>query len=215
MSIFTPRLDYAGTDTLDYYTTANIFYGATEWGYNPNTGQYEYLSIWLPNCTAYAYGRFNELAGLHTLNYNWPSGNGEDWWTQAPGKGLTRGQTPAIGAAMSWTYTDGTPAGHVAVVEQLNYDSLGNLTSLVTSNSAWHSYLDYPPRTPGNQYPWFYLETISANNLVHYANQHFQGFIYHPNYPPGTIPIGIASFISLVAGSDKKPTIKIIRRRRS
>ena len=214
MAIFIPRLHYNGTDTLDYYTTANIFYGATEWGLNPNTGVYEYLSIWMPNCTAYAYGRFNELDREHSLNYKWPSGNGEDWWTQAPGKGLQRGSVPALGAAMSWTYTDGTPAGHVAVVEEFQYDSLGNITNIITSNSAWNGYRDTPPRTPGDQFPWFYLENISINNLDHWPNQHFQGFIYHPQFPPGSSPLDPAKLITALASGNERMQIKIFRKRR-
>lgn len=202
MAIFTPRLNYSGTDTLDYYTTANIFYTATEWGYNPASGQYEWLSLWMPNCTAYAYGRFNELANEHTLNYRWPSGNGEDWWTQAPGKGLLRGATPALGAAMSWTYTDGSEGGHVAVVEQMIYDSNNQLIQIVTSNSAWNGY--NPPRYPQNAFPWFYLEYIDPNNLDHHANQHFQGFIYHPDFPPGTPIMGLEEFITLIASRKRK-----------
>ena len=69
MAIFIPRLNYNGTDTLDYYTSANPFYTAYDYDYNPP--QY----LWMPNCTAYAYGRFNELAKEHYLNYRWPRGN--------------------------------------------------------------------------------------------------------------------------------------------
>lgn len=203
MPVYTPRLNYNGTDTLPYYTTANIFYGATD-----EHGR----SLWMPNCTAYAYGRFNEIAGLTTLNYNWPSGDGEQWWTMAPSYGLQRGQVPQIGAAMSWTYTDGRPAGHVAVVEELVYDSNHNLVQIVTSNSAFNSY--QPPREPQNAFPWFYLEYISPSNLDHWTGQHFQGFVYHPNFPPGVIPSTIGSLITLLAlGKDPK-NIKILKRRR-
>ena len=213
MSIFSPRLTYTDTNTLDYYTTANIFYGATEWGYNPATGTYEYLSLWMPNCTAYAYGRFNELAHEHTLNYRWPSGNGEDWWTQAPGKGLSRGQTPALGAAMSWTYTDGSEGGHVAIVEKMIYDSSNNLIEIVTSNSAWNGY--NPPRYPQNAFPWFYLEHINPNNLDHHANQHFQGFIYHPDFPEGGMTIDVETFLALIHRKKKERLKQIyIERRR-
>lgn len=204
MAIFRPRLDYTGTDTLPYYTAANIFYGATD-------GQGR--SLWLPNCTAYAYGRFNEEAGLTQLNYRWPSGDGEQWWTMAPSYGLLRGQVPQLGAAMSWTYTDGRTAGHVAVVEQLIYDSNNELIQIVTSNSAFNDY--QPPREPQNAFPWFYLEYISPSNLDHWSGQHFQGFIYHPDFPPGDIPPTTESLITLLSAFRKdEKQVKIYKRHR-
>lgn len=209
MSFFSPRLNYNGTDTLVYYTTANPFYTATEWGYNPATGQYENLSLWMPNCTAYAFGRFNELANEQTYNRRWPMGNGEDWWDEAPGLGLSRGTTPALGAAMCWNYTDGSVGGHVAIIEQLNYTN-GVLTEIVTSNSAWNGY--NPPRYPQNDFPWFYLEHIDPSNLDHWSNQHFKGFIYHPNFPPGSSGISLASFVSLLSKSKDAKNILILRR---
>lgn len=209
MSFFSPRLNYNGTDTLDFYTTANPFYTAKEWGYNPATGQEEWLSLWMPNCTSYAFGRFNEEANEHSLNRRWPTGNGEDWWDEAPGLGLSRGTTPALGAAMCWSYTDGSEGGHVAVIEQLNYTN-GVLTEIVTSNSAWNGY--NPPRYPQNDFPWFYLEHIDPANLDHWSNQHFKGFIYHPNFPPGSSGISLASFVSLLTKSKDAKNILILRR---
>lgn len=210
MSIFNPRLNYNGTNTLDYYTTANPFYTAQEWGYNPATGQDEWLSLWMPNCTAYAFGRFNELAQEHQYNTRWPMGNGEDWYDLAPGLGLSRGQTPSIGAAMCWSYTDGSEGGHVAIIEQLIYTG-NTLTEIVTSNSAWNGY--NPPRTPQNSFPWFYLEHIDPNYLDNYSNQHFKGFIYHPNYPAGSSSLKLPDFISLLAKSGSNKNILVLKRR--
>lgn len=212
MPIFTPRLNYAGTDTLDYYTTANPFYTATEWGYNPASGQMEWLSLWMPNCTAYAFGRFNELANEHSLNYRWPTGPGDSWYNAAPGKGLLRGQTPSIGAAMCWSYPAEPNSGHVSVIEQLIYDSNNQLIQIVTSNSAWYGY--NPPRYPQNAYPWFYLEYIDPNNLDHHANQHFEGFIYHPDFPPGSVPMSTSSLISILTAGKGSKVVKIISNRR-
>lgn len=207
MPIFSPRLNYNGTDTLDYYTSANPFYTAYE--YNPDTGVYEWL--WMPNCTAYAFGRFNELAQEHNLNYRWPTGNGDSWYAAAPGKGLLRGQVPALGAAMCWSYpSDPDAGGHVAIVEQLITDSLGNITQIVISNSAFNHY--DPPRYPQNAFPWFYLDYVDPNNLDH--GWHFNGFVYHPNYPPGVLPIDTAAFISSIISRNDRKGVKIIRRRR-
>lgn len=207
--IFTPRLDYTGTDTLDYYTTANPFYYAYDYDYDPP--QY----LWMPNCTAYAYGRWQELDQNHNLTpYLWPRGNGEDWWDEAPGLGLQRGQTPSIGAAMCWSYTDGSVGGHVAVIEKLVYSG-GQLSQIITSNSAFNQY--QPPRYPQNDFPWFYLEYIDPSDLDHWDNQHFKGFIYHPKYPPGSGSIMPPQFIASVSSlftKEEKPNIKIVGRRR-
>ena len=206
MSIFIPRLNYLGTDTLDYYTTANPFYYAYDTSYTPP--QY----LWMPNCTAYAYGRWNELAGNHNLNYDYPLGNGEDWWDDAPGLGLLRGSTPVKGAAMCWSYTDGSEGGHVAVIEELLYTG-GVLTQIITSNSAFNQY--QPPRYPQNDFPWFYLESIDPNYLDNYANQHFKGFIYHPDFPPGSTPLNIPELLAAISNKlNQNPNVKIFTRRR-
>ena len=211
MSIFIPRLNYLGTDTLDYYTTANPFYTAVEWGYNPATGQNEWLSLWQPNCTSYCFGRYNELSGLHTLNYNWPTGPAEDWYNDAAGLGLSRGSTPALGAIMCWEYRDGS-GGHVAVIEQMNYTG-NTLTEIITSNSAWNGY--NPPRTPQNSFPWFYLEQIDPNYLDNYANQRFLGFIYHPDFPPSPHHLGMPDLIATISNKlNQTPNVKIYTRRR-
>ena len=207
MAIFIPRLNYNGTDTLDYYTSANPFYTAYDYDYNPP--QY----LWMPNCTAYAYGRFNELAKEHYLNYRWPRGNGEDWWDEAPGLGLQRGQTPSIGAAMCWNYTDGSEGGHVAIIERLVYSG-GQLSQIITSNSAFNHY--QPPRYPQNAFPWFYLEYIDPSDLDHWSNQHFKGFIYHPNFPPGSTSLSVPDLIAAVSYNNKKlPKVLINRKRRA
>ena len=148
-----PRLNYEGTDTLDYYTTANPFF--TSYWHNPDTGEDEWL--WMPNCTAYAFGRFNENAQEHNYNTRWCLGNGEDWYQVWLNKGYPTSLTvPVLGAAMCWTYTDGGEGGHVAVIEEITYDGQGNPLMITTSNSAWNHY--QPPRYPQNAHPWFYLE---------------------------------------------------------
>lgn len=220
MSIFIPRLNYIGTDTLDYYTTANPYYTMVEWGLNPATGQYEWLSDWMPNCTAYAYGRFNELAGEHNINNLWPTGDGVDWWWDAPNKGLSTGSTPHVGAAMVWGYYDEDPnyghPGHVAIVEQLIYDSLGNLIAIRTSNSAWNSY--NPPRTPQNSFPWFYLADVNPNNMDRMTDNTligtFKGFVYHPDYPVNVPPMTTNKLAALIGGQNKDVSITILKRRR-
>lgn len=215
MSIFTPRLNYTGTDTLDYYTTANPFYTMYDPAYTPP--QY----LWMPNCVAYAFGRFNEEAKEHNLTNRWPIGNGVDWWYDAPGKGLSTSTTvPQLGAAMVWGYFDEDPnqgqPGHVAIIEQFIKDANGNITDIVCSNSAFNSY--QPPRYPQNDFPWFYLTQFDVNNLNYDKINHatvgtFVGYVYHPNYPPGPEPLQIGQLVALLGLDQDRANIYTKRRR--
>lgn len=207
MPNYYPRLDYNGTDTLDYYTSANPFFTSYEW--NPNTQEYEWL--WMPNCTSYAYGRMNENAQEHNYNTRWCLNNGEDWYSVWQSKGYPVSQTvPALGAAMCWTYTDGRQGGHVSIIEEITYDSDGvTPLYLTTSNSAWNGY--QPPRYPQNAFPWFYLEHISMSNLNHHAGQLFLGFCYHPDLDPAPIPqtVSLAELIAITQSKKRLPNINI------
>lgn len=223
MSIFTPRMDYTGTDTLDFYTTADPYYTMWEWWYNPDTQQTEYVYDGMPNCVAYAYGRWNELANQHNLNSDWPIGSGIDWWYDAPGKGLSTGQTPQLGAAMVWGYFDVDPIsgydGHVAIVEKIEYDSNNNPIYVTCSNSAWNSY--QPPRYPQNDFPWFYLSKFSTSDYdrdiidvpsgVRVGT--FMGFVYHPNFPQNSNPLLINQLIPVLTSGKKTITYYIGRRK--
>lgn len=206
MPNYYPRLDYNGTDTLDYYTTANPFF--TSYEFNPDTGNYEWL--WMPNCTAYAFGRWNELAQEHNYNTRWPLGDGESWYSSCQSKGYPVSQTlPLLGAAMCWTYNDGSPGGHVAIIEEITYDSNNQPLTITTSNSAWNGY--QPPRYPQNAFPWFYLEHISMSNLNHHTGQLFLGFCYHPDLDPAPIPqtVSLAELIAITQSKKRLPNINI------
>lgn len=196
---FVPRLTMGNIYNSPFYTVWNAYYPRYR----------------MPNCTAYAYGRFNELAQVTALNSRWPTGNGCDWFIQAPRKGLQTGQIPALGAAACWWYVDseGDPSGHVAIVEQINYDSNNNPVSFVTSNSAWYR------EDPDDDYsgigdvhegfPYFYLRTISMSNL-NYVPEHpeayFQGFVYHPQIVPPSPVYDLPVFLALI--------LKILKRKR-
>lgn len=117
----------------------------------------------MPNCTAYAWGRFAELLGsTPALSL----GNAEDWYGKADG--YSRGKSPRVGAVICWRKgvagegSDG--AGHVAIVEQVNADG-----SIVISESGWNAY--------------FWKRTTRENdgNWGQSSAYTFQGFIYHPN----------------------------------
>lgn len=143
MSNFIPRTTAPATSNRYYYQD-NVFYQS---GYG------------LPNCTAYAWGRFWELSGERpTLCIN----NAEDWYKY--NDGYARGQTPKLGAVIVWAKgqvgVNDDGAGHVAIVEQINADG-----SIRTSNSAYNGSL-------------FYMQDIPASYAL--SGYTFQGFIYNP-----------------------------------
>lgn len=166
MATFTQRTTAPSTSDQHYYSE-NPFYLA---GYG------------LPNCTAYAWGRFYELSGTRpTLS----TGDAEDWYNYADG--YKRGKTPKLGAVIVWAKgaigDDSDGAGHVAIVEQINSDG-----SIVTSNSAWNSTL-------------FYRQNIPSTYAL--SGYTFQGFIYNPvdfsgggSTEPVPTPIGGNRYLS-------------------
>ena len=170
------------------------------------------------------FGRFNELAHVSALNYNWPTGDGYQWYTQAPGKGLQTGNTPALGAAICWYYEDsqGNPTGHTAIVEQITYDANNNWTSLVTSNSAWYRTDPNDPYssegTPVEAFPYWYTRTIYPGSIDYVSGHpeaYCQGFIYHPLFPPNTPVMNTETFLALIARKKKERLKQIyIERRR-
>lgn len=129
-----------------YYSTSNPFYSA---GYG------------MPNCTAYAWGRWYELLGKRPTKLS--TRNAENWYTN--NDGYKRGKTAKLGAIICWSKgkvgvaSDG--AGHVAIVEEIKPDG-----SIITSNSAYKS-------------TNFYLKEIPSTYKL--AGYTFQGFIYNPN----------------------------------
>lgn len=136
------------------------------------------------------------------------------WYLQAPGKGLQTGNAPQLGACACWWYTDsqGDPSGHTAIVEEIFYDANNNWTHFTTSNSAW----DRPIGTPVEAFPYFYTRTIyraSIDYVPGHPEAYFQGFVYHPQFPPASPVGGIGALIALITGKNR-PKAKIIKRRR-
>ena len=146
MSEYVKRTTAPSKDSKYYYSD-NIFY---QCGYG------------MPNCTAYAWGRWYELLGSKPKLY---TGNAETWYPKGTSyDGYKRGQTPKLGAVACWAKgvagksSDG--AGHVAIVEEIYSDG-----SILTSNSAWK----------GTN---FYTKKLAKGyNVNGYT---FQGFIYLP-----------------------------------
>lgn len=155
-------------------TSDEVIYwrGDSYQGYNPfddlSGHQYEkYTGDTLPNCTAYAWGRFYEILGTRPAL---STGNAEQWYLNTA-DGYKRGQTPVLGAICCWqkgatTNVDGTDgAGHVAIVEKINTDG-----SIVTSESGWNS----------SSYWWTTTRTNDNGNWGASEGYIFQGFIYCP-----------------------------------
>ena len=186
-SNYVPRLDYTGTDTSPYYTTYNPY-----WSWTIEEGERVWLGM--NNCTAYAFGRWNELAQVSGYNTYWPLGDGADWVRDGIAKGYESGNVPRLGAAISWK--KGTSSNHVAIVEEIQYDSNNNPVSFTISQSAFNHNTPAPgtgdrgPDQAGyNYFPWFWTDTVYMNNLDFvYGSGSFQGFLYHPNISPSPIP---------------------------
>ena len=164
--LYEPRLNSDGMLGSPYYYSLNPFYNA---GYG------------LPNCTAYAWGRFWEVSDTERSYTNPPSlstGNAEDWYGHTA-DGYERGTEPQLGAVICFADGPFSGDGHVAIVEVINEDG-----SIVTSNSAW-----------GGEY--FYTQTLYPPNYLPASGYVFQGFIYNPNggWWPGPGPGPYPTFI--------------------
>lgn len=150
IATFEPRLTDTGIVGSPYYYSLNPFYNA---GYG------------MPNCTAYAWGRFWEESDPDRTYANPPTlstGNAEDWYGYTA-DGYRRGSTPQLGAVACWADGPYSGDGHVAIVEQINLDG-----SIVTSNSAWGG-------------SFFYTQTLYPPNYLPATGYVFQGFIYNPD----------------------------------
>jgi len=111
---FTPRTAQP-VENDPHFTSRNPFYWA---------------DFGMPNCTAYAWGRAYEILGRPPeLNL----GNARYWFyndggTPHPNDNFMRGQEPKLGAIAVWGAGAFGNAGHVAVVESINYDGTINIS---------------------------------------------------------------------------------------
>lgn len=121
----------------------------------------------LHNCVGYAYGRFNEIAGLGYCKYLAPT-NAENFIDY---KGTcTVGMAPKVGSCMVWqkgaTRNGSDGAGHVAIVEKVIND-----TEVYTSESGWGSSLPF----------WNQTRKKGADGRWGCGSAYtFLGFIYNP-----------------------------------
>lgn len=158
---FTPRLTDTGMLNNHIWYSGNPFYTA---GYG------------LPNCTCYCWGRCWEISdplGSQATKPTLPTSDAGTWYDRVDTSVYQKSSelNPVLGAIICFSDDNGG-AGHVATVEEI----MNNGETIVCSNSAW-----------GGQY--FYLTTLTKSNNYKYSHFTFQGFIYHPDYPPSPTPV--------------------------
>lgn len=143
---FRSRTEAPSTSDSQYYS-GNPFYQA---GYG------------LPNCTAYAFGRFWEILGTYPKLCTRDAWR---WWSYSDG--YQRGSTPKLGAVA--VFKQEGQAGHVAIVEDIFPDG-----SITLSESGWGSSRVF---WTSKQYP------------PNYYSSSFQllGFIYNPAVPDDAV----------------------------
>lgn len=126
----------------------------------------------MPNCTAYSYGRINELKQVTSYDdalarTHLSRRNARKWWDE--NDGYARGQDPAPGAVAVFQGIARTPQGdtygHVMVVEQVD----GDTVTLSGSDAA----------VDGSSGRYFYVDTLTLDQMRD-ASYHggLLGFIY-------------------------------------
>ena len=113
----------------------------------------------MPNCTAYSYGRINELKQVTSYDdalarTHLSRQNARKWWTYTE-DGYQRGQDPQVGAVAVFNGIARTPQGdtygHVMVVEQVD----GDTVTLSGSDAA----------VDGSSGRYFYVDTLTLDEL--------------------------------------------------
>lgn len=177
----------SGDGDSEFANTANFWLHTSAGGLNPfpirNTvPEYSGIGSTLPNCTAYAWGRFYEILGERPKVY---TGNAEMWYGAsstiksdlvAAAKdgtaydGYKRGgpdDSPELGAIMCWENT-AEDGGHVAIVEKINNDGSVDISEsgYGWTNRIWRK---NTIKKETNGIKWYYGTKYK-----------FQGFIYNP-----------------------------------
>lgn len=159
--VFTPRMT-APEYTNFYYYDENIFY---------NNG------FGIPNCTAYAWGRVYEL--LKTKP-DLCTGNARDWYKYNKDNRIYPfGKKPKLGAVACFNNDCG---GHVAVVEEIDGDTITFSNSAYNGESFYLTYADIYSDNPG-QDGWT-----------------FQGYIYPENFSPNNKKLNSLRKVSVSDG---------------
>lgn len=155
--MFTPRIDIPAKNNRYYIAK-------TEGGLNPCIPRPAGSRLRFANCVFYAVGRYAELWDVWL-----DSTDAENFANMAKDRGLSVSQIPALGSIAVWAKgevgnsSDG--AGHVAVVEIINSDSI------VTSESGWSAKTEFWTQT-----------RKKGGNWGQSSAYRFLGFVL----PPGT-----------------------------
>ena len=164
---YVPRLTAPATGDL-------LWTSSRHGGYNNQIIPAEYgsLSAWtysvLANCTGYVHGRWMEIGNTKT-EYAISNGNAATYFNY--GDSFQRGQEPQVGAIACYSGGLYGGAGHVAIVEEVKDNG-----DIVISQSDYglDIFAVYTLTKESG-----YVSAWPSSGLT------FQGFIYHPDYPPG------------------------------
>lgn len=119
----------------------------------------------MPNCTAYAWGRYCEAR--NAVKNNLPLGDAKTWYQTAIDNGFDVGSEPRLGAIACYAPIDpsSSRAGHVAIVEIIQQRN--GETVITTSNSYY-----------GGAF-WDIVETTETQGFNYISGYYLQGFIYN------------------------------------
>lgn len=157
---YTPRLTIPAVDNLNWIKTTYGGYNLCRLG-QPLYGPGSVLS----NCTGYAWGRWREILGYQ---HNLYTGNGGSWYSHTSDGYQRSYDTPRLGCVACWGGSG--VDGHVAIVEEMYYDSNGIVQSCLVGESAWNSYNTFRTRTINRSNNWWIYNDVGTH----------QGFIYLP-----------------------------------
>lgn len=153
--IYTKRLSEAGIRTTPYYVS-NAYNALAE------------TESGMKNCTAYAFGRAEEIYGGNIRDFVMFNRKGAgDACLWYPTTLWDKGSKPKVGATACW---DGK-YGHVAVVEEVIDDN----TIVVSQSNKFGAYFEVK------------TYSVAVDQVTKGVGLVFQGFIYNPKAKEGTV----------------------------
>lgn len=178
-------------------------------GYNPYTNNRTWQGhalVLLPNCTTYCAGRIAEVMNITNYRNNpAPIADGGLWWSRTSSS--KRGQQPRVGAIACWS--DGGE-GHVAFIENIVYDSQGNITRIDISESSYAGYYStyyfrfvkiYSDHCviefSDSRIETHYNYRLNSDGSIWKENNSFQGYLYLIDV------MSDSEFISIITADDE------------
>ena len=161
---FKPRLTRPENGNKYFITRSKGGYSTAIKG-KPTDPQNDVLS----NCVGYAVGRFHEIAGDISFSLVDPV-NAENIFENAKKHGLKTGNTPKLGAMIVWqkgaTLTSSDGAGHVAIVEKIDGDTITLSESGYGCQNPFWTTVRKPPYSNGEGFTLlgFVYQPDSAHN---------------------------------------------------